>query len=229
MTSNWFEYMNWFILIFRPWLQVRQEIDRRLREKDEEFDNTRRTHQRALESLEASLEAETKAKNEALKQKKKHDGDIHELEVALDSANRANADLQKNTKKLQQTVSELETRIEGELRQRSDAREALSNSERKYNQLNSELDQSRLALEQAEKARKLAENDAHTLTERISYLESANSNLNTLKRKLEGEITVLQANVDEAIHELRNSEERVKAALNDAAKLADELKVEQVI
>lgn len=34
--------------------QVRQEIDRRIQEKEEEFDNTRKCHVRALESMQAS-------------------------------------------------------------------------------------------------------------------------------------------------------------------------------
>lgn len=40
--------------------QVRQEIDRRIQEKEEEFENTRKNHQRALDSMQASLEAEAK-------------------------------------------------------------------------------------------------------------------------------------------------------------------------
>ncbi len=47
---------------------VRQEIDRRIHEKEEEFENTRRNHQRALESMQASLEAEGRSKAEAIKQ-----------------------------------------------------------------------------------------------------------------------------------------------------------------
>merc|ERR1712136_521145 len=63
--------------------QIRQEIDRRLAEKEEEFENTRKNHARALESMQASLEAETKAKQEALRMKKKLEADINELEVLL--------------------------------------------------------------------------------------------------------------------------------------------------
>ena len=47
---------------------VRQEIDRRVHEKEEEFENTRRNHARALESMQASLDAEARAKAEAFKQ-----------------------------------------------------------------------------------------------------------------------------------------------------------------
>merc|ERR1711951_162823 len=50
--------------------QVRQEIDRRVAEKEEEFNNTRKNHQRAMESLGASLEIESKGKCEALRMKK---------------------------------------------------------------------------------------------------------------------------------------------------------------
>merc|ERR1712121_416320 len=80
--------------------QVRQEIDRRIAEKEEEFDNTRKTHARAIESMQASLEAESKGKAEALRAKKKLESDINELEISLDHANKANSDLQKHIKKL---------------------------------------------------------------------------------------------------------------------------------
>merc|ERR1711971_630099 len=41
--------------------QVKQEIDRRVAEKEEEFNNTRKNHARAMESLGASIEAEQRA------------------------------------------------------------------------------------------------------------------------------------------------------------------------
>merc|ERR1719365_198722 len=75
--------------------QVRQEIDRRLAEKEEEFENTRKNHARAMDSMQASLESEQRAKAEALRIKKKLEGDINELEIALDHANKANSEAQK--------------------------------------------------------------------------------------------------------------------------------------
>merc|ERR1712209_111359 len=72
--------------------QVKQEIDRRVAEKEEEFNNTRKNHARAMESLTVSLEAEQKSKAEALRIKKKLEGDINELEIGLDQANKANAE-----------------------------------------------------------------------------------------------------------------------------------------
>lgn len=57
--------------------QVRAEIEKRIQEKEEEFENTRKNHQRALESMQATLENEMKAKQEALRIKKKLEQDIN--------------------------------------------------------------------------------------------------------------------------------------------------------
>ena len=48
----------------------------------------RKNHARAMESMSASLEAEQKAKGEALRVKKALEGEINELEIGLDHANK---------------------------------------------------------------------------------------------------------------------------------------------
>ena len=48
-----------------------------------------------MDSMQASLEAEQHAKAEAMRIKKKIEGDINELEIALDHANKANSEAQK--------------------------------------------------------------------------------------------------------------------------------------
>merc|ERR1719290_824622 len=55
--------------------QVKQEIDRRVAEKEEEFNNTRKNHARAMDSIGASIETEQRAKGEALRVKKQLEGD----------------------------------------------------------------------------------------------------------------------------------------------------------
>ena len=55
----------------------------------------RKNHARAMDSMQASLEAEQHAKAEAVRMKKKIEGDINELEIALDHANKANSEAQK--------------------------------------------------------------------------------------------------------------------------------------
>merc|ERR1712062_621975 len=67
--------------------QTKQEIDRRIAEKEEEFNNTRKNHGRAMESMQASLDTEQRSKAEGLRIKKKPEGEINEFEIALDHAN----------------------------------------------------------------------------------------------------------------------------------------------
>ena len=40
--------------------QVKQEIERRIKEKEDEFDAIRKTHQKGLDSMQQALEAETR-------------------------------------------------------------------------------------------------------------------------------------------------------------------------
>ena len=54
--------------------------------------------------MQASLQAESKGKADAIKLKKKLEADINELEVQVDHTNRTNADLQKLVKRGQQQV-----------------------------------------------------------------------------------------------------------------------------
>ena len=59
----------------------------------------RKNHTRAMESMSASLEAEQKAKGEALRVKKALEGEINELEIGLDHANKANSEGLKSVKR----------------------------------------------------------------------------------------------------------------------------------
>merc|ERR1712083_486577 len=54
-----------------------------------------------------------------------------------------------------------------------------------------------------------------------------NAALSASKRKLEGEMQTLQADLEEMLSEAKNSEEKAKKAMLDAARLADELRSEQ--
>merc|ERR1719447_372620 len=120
--------------------QVRQEIDRRLAEKEEEFENTRKNHARAMDSMQASLESEQRAKAEALRIKKKLEGDINELEIALDHANKANSEAQKAIKRYQGQHREAECAYEEEQRQRQEVVERATLADRRANALAGEME-----------------------------------------------------------------------------------------
>ena len=61
--------------------QVKQDIDRRIREKEEENDNQRRNSQRAIESMQTTLDQEIRSRAEISRQKKKMESDLNDLEV----------------------------------------------------------------------------------------------------------------------------------------------------
>ncbi|KAL7669321.1 hypothetical protein ACOME3_009983 [Neoechinorhynchus agilis] len=206
---------------------VRQDIDRKLREKEEEFDNTRRNHQRLVESMQATLEAETKAKQEAMKQKKNLETDVNELEVALDQSNRTVADLQKGKSRLEQEVNDIHQLLEDEQLKRDEAREAAANAERRLNLIASEIEELSSRAEQAERLRRIAETDMVGMNDRISELSTMNSSLGSQKKQLEDKISGLQLDLDEAIRDLKNGDQRLKTAALDAAKLSEELQNEQ--
>ncbi|XP_042857274.1 myosin heavy chain, muscle-like [Penaeus japonicus] len=207
--------------------QVRQEIEKRIHEKEEEFAATRKSHQRAIDSMQASLEAEAKSKAEALRMKKKLESDISELEVALDQSNKANADIQKAVKKAQLELKDMQARIEEEQRVASEYREQASASERKANAVNGELEESRTLLEQSDRGRRQAESELADANESLSHLSAQHGSLSMAKRKLEGEMQTLHADLDDMLNESKNSEEKAKKAMVDAARLADELRAEQ--
>merc|ERR1719348_1340181 len=79
--------------------QVKQEIERRIKEKEHELELLRKTHQKAYESMQSTLETETRTKQEAIRQKKKLEADMNELGIALEHANAANDEAQQTIKK----------------------------------------------------------------------------------------------------------------------------------
>merc|ERR1711972_186948 len=137
--------------------QVKQEIDRKIAEKEEEFDNTRKNHQRAMDSLQASLEAESRAKAEALRIKKKLEGDINELEIALDHANKANSEAHKSIKRFQGQLRDVEVLYEDEARQRGEIAEKAGLADRRAGAMQGELEEARALLDSADRGKKTAD------------------------------------------------------------------------
>merc|ERR1711910_53198 len=207
--------------------QVRQEIDRKIQEKEEEFDNTRKNHQRAMESLGASLEAEQRAKAEALRIKKKLESDINELEIALDHANKANAEAHKSIKRYQAQLRETEGGYEEEKRGRVEIAEKAGLADRKANALQGELEESRSLLDSADRGKKQTEMELAEARAAVNDMTAINSKAASQKRACESSVHSMHAEIDDMLQQAKNSEEKAKKAMVDAARLADELRAEQ--
>merc|ERR1739847_66378 len=78
--------------------QNKQDFERSISEKEEEVDNTRRNGQRALESMQTTMDSESKSRAEAIRSKKKLEGDFNDLEIQLGHANSQASEAQKQLK-----------------------------------------------------------------------------------------------------------------------------------
>uniref|UniRef100_A0A668W463 Myosin heavy chain 7 n=1 Tax=Oreochromis aureus TaxID=47969 RepID=A0A668W463_OREAU len=207
--------------------QVKADIERKLAEKDEEMEQSKRNHQRTVDTLQSSLEAETRSRNEALRLKKKMEGDLNEMEIQLSQANRQAAEAQKQLKAVHAHLKDTQLQLDDSLRASDDMKENIAIVERRNNLLQAEVEELRAALEQTERSRKLAEQELLDVSERVQLLHSQNTSLINQKKKLEADTSQLQTEVEESVQECRNAEEKAKKAITDAAMMAEELKKEQ--
>merc|ERR1719159_1125086 len=207
--------------------QVKQEIDRKIAEKEEEFENTRKNHARAMDSMQASLESEQRAKAEGLRIKKKLEGEINELEIALDHANKANNEAQKSIKRYQGQMREAECALTEESRVRQEMSEKASLADRRANALAGEMEEARSLLDSAERGKRQTEAELAESRNAVQEMTTINSRASGEKRSIEGAVHPLHAEIDDMLHQAKNSEEKAKKAMVDAARLADELRAEQ--
>merc|ERR1712177_175647 len=206
---------------------VRQEIDRKIQEKEEEFHGTRKNHQRAMDSLQASLEAESRAKSEALRIKKKLESDINELEIALDHANKANSEAHKSIKRYQGQLRDVEGLYVEETRQRREIPEKAGLADRRANALQGELEEARALLDSADRGKKQADMELIEARAAVNDMSTINSKASSDKRRIESAVHTMHAEIDDMLSQAKNSEEKAKKAMVDAARLADELRSEQ--
>uniref|UniRef100_A0A3P9JH23 Myosin motor domain-containing protein n=1 Tax=Oryzias latipes TaxID=8090 RepID=A0A3P9JH23_ORYLA len=207
--------------------QVKGEIDRKLAEKDEELEQIKRNSQRVIESMQSTLDAEVRSRNDALRVKKKMEGDLNEMEIQLSHANRQAAEAQKQLRNVQGQLKDAQLHLDDALRGQEDMKEQVAMVERRNGLMLAEIEELRAALEQTERGRKVAEQELVDASERVGLLHSQNTSLLNTKKKLESDLVQVQGEVDDAIQEARNAEEKAKKAITDAAMMAEELKKEQ--
>merc|ERR1712106_646203 len=199
----------------------------RLTLKDEEFASTKKNFTKALEGMQFALEGETKAKVEALRMKKKLENDILDLETALEHANAANAESQRNIKTIQARLREVQIRFEEESPARAAAQDHLINADRRCNSNQNSLEEAKTLLEQADRNRRILETELCDTNESLGELTCTNQALTGSKSKCEQEVNSLAHDMDEMAGEAGMSEDKAQRAMVDAARLADELRMEQ--
>ncbi|XP_028841725.1 myosin heavy chain, fast skeletal muscle-like isoform X1 [Denticeps clupeoides] len=207
--------------------QVKSEVDRKLAEKDEEIDQLKKNSQRATDVMQSTLDLEIRSRNDALRIKKKMEGDLNDMEIQLSHANRQAAEAQKHLRMVQGQLQDTQLQLDNALREQEDVKEQGTMVERRSVLMQAEIEELRAALEQTERARKVAEQELVDASERGTLLHSQNTSLLNTKKKLEGDVAQLQGEVEDTIQEARNVEEKAKNSITDAAMMAEELKKEQ--
>merc|ERR1712088_928639 len=124
-------------------------------------------------------------------------------------------------------LRDTEALLEEESRQKMEIAEKAGLAERKANALSSELEESRALLDSADRSKKQADMELAEARSAVNDMTTINSKAASEKRHLESAIHTMHAEIDDMLHQARNSEEKAKKAMVDAARLADELRAEQ--
>ncbi|XP_076159121.1 myosin heavy chain, fast skeletal muscle-like [Alosa pseudoharengus] len=207
--------------------QIKGEVDRKLAEKDEEMEQIKRNAQRIADSMQSTLDSEVRSRNDALRIKKKMEGDLNEMEVQLSHANRQASESQKQLRNVQGQLKDAQLHLDDAVRGQEDMKEQVAMVERRNTLMLAEIEELRVALEQTERGRKVAEQELVDVSERVGLLHSQNTSLINTKKKLEADLVQIQGEVDDIVQEARNAEDKAKKAITDAAMMAEELKKEQ--
>jgi len=105
--------------------------------------------------------------------------------------------------------------------------EKASLADRRANALQGEMEEGRALLDSAERGKRQTEAELTEARSAVNEMNSVNAKAGADKRHLEGAVHTLQAEIDDMLHQAKNSEEKAKKAMVDAARLADELRAEQ--
>merc|ERR1719458_1180931 len=189
--------------------QMRQEIERRIQKKEDEFASTRKNFQKAIDNMQAAVETEAKGKAEALRMKKKLEGDVIDLDCSLEHANAANAETQRNIKTYQLGLREAQSKLEAEQVAKERSHDALINADRKCNSNQNALEEARTLLEQADRARRMVEQELADTNESLSDQTCTNQAIQDTNESLSDQMGTLSGDVDEMSSEAGMSEVKV--------------------
>merc|ERR1712061_960160 len=196
-------------------------------DKEEEFILVKKAQSKALDSMQVALETETKSKAEALRMKKKLEGDAADLGLALEHAIAGNAETQTTIKKYALQVRDAQVKVDDESASKSAAADAKVTGDRRAAAMQNGLEEAGALLETADRQRRAAEQELADTNKTLADLTNTNQSITASKRKLEGELGQLNADLDEMTNEAKMSEDKAARAMVDAARLADELRCEQ--
>jgi chromosome segregation ATPase len=142
--------------------------------------------------MQNALEEEGKGKSEAICMKKKLESDIIELETSLEHSNHSNFEIQKDIKSYHVKIREAQSIVEEEQRAKEVCRDHLICLERKAHTTQNAHEEARTLLEQADRSRRIVEQELSDTNETLSELTCQNQAIVGAKRKLDSELQTLE-------------------------------------
>merc|ERR1712141_912949 len=139
----------------------------------------------------------------------------------------ANAEANKSIKRFLGQLRDVESQYEEEARVKKEIVESCGLADRRANALSGELEESRSLLDSADRGKKQAELELAEARSAVNDMNTINSKAGAEKRHIESAVHTMHAEIDDMMHQAKNSEEKSKKAMIDAARLADELRSEQ--
>ena len=149
------------------------------------------------------------------------------MEITLDRVSRDNSELQVKLNKQIAVARDMQLKIEEEKEDKERLREEIYASDRKNKILATQLEDCNLKCEQMEKSKRFFELQLKENKEKMSQMSSSKDEVKAEKRKLEGTVASLETELEECSQELRDAENKAKRAMETAAIMEKELKVEQ--
>ena len=123
-------------------------------------------------------------------------------------------------KRYQGQMREAECAYEEEQRQRQEVAEKASLADRRANALAGEMEEARSLLDSAERGKRQTEAELNEARAAVNEMTTINTRAGAEKRSLEAAVHTMQAEIDDMLHQAKNSEEKAKKAMVDAARLA---------
>merc|ERR1712168_1207794 len=181
-----------------------------------------------LGALQATIDGQAKTNGDLARDKKLLEGAIIELENAVEAGGRNVSDYQKTIRKLQATIKELTAAVAEETAGRDAARDAALKADARSNELAIACDEARLALEQSERARKLAEGMTNENSDRLNELQALYAAAASAKRKVDDDYHALQDEMEELENKASAAEDKAHKAGAELGRVAADLAAVQL-
>merc|ERR1712183_1259923 len=117
----------------------------------------------------------------------------------------ANSEAHKGIKRYQAQLRDVEGMFEEESRQRRELSEKAGLADRRANALQGELEESRALLDSADRAKKQADMELAEARAAVNDMVTINSKASADKRKLEGAIHTMHAEIDDMLAQAKSS------------------------